>query len=94
MKYPTRQCALASVNWIQLRSPVSHGPEFHISRKIDLNSIARCFGSKYGASRSAGAACRPLGWLAQEVREEIDRIFGEARGAALHYRRKLAPPTR
>ena len=24
MSYPTRQCALASVNWIQLRSPVSH----------------------------------------------------------------------
>ena len=25
MKYPTRQCAPTRVNWIQLRSPISHG---------------------------------------------------------------------
>jgi outer membrane protein TolC len=32
--------------------------------------------------------------LAQEVRDEIDRIFADSRGAALHFRRKLTPPIR
>ena len=32
--------------------------------------------------------------LAQEVRDELDRIFADSRGAALHFRRKLVPPAR
>jgi len=31
--------------------------------------------------------------LAQEVRDEVDRMFGDQRGPALHFRRKLVPPT-
>jgi hypothetical protein len=32
--------------------------------------------------------------LCREIREEIDQIFGDSRGAALHFRRKLTPPNR
>jgi hypothetical protein len=32
--------------------------------------------------------------LCQEIRDEIDHIFSDSRGAALHFRRKLVPPIR
>ena len=32
--------------------------------------------------------------LSADVRQQIDEIFGENKGAALYFRRKLAPPLR
>ena len=34
MSYPTRQCALASVNWIQLRIPRCFGSVYGASRSV------------------------------------------------------------
>jgi signal transduction histidine kinase len=64
------------------------------SVRIDLNSIARCFGSIYGASRSAGAARRlaravdasgsgpgGLATLRHDLRTPLSAIKGLARPA-------------